>query len=330
MALCKLCHGHGYVLWVSERSVCRTVLSGEQHSLSVVLKREVLEKRAFFPVAFLPDCHPYLTIIPEQVWVFYLPGGLERWVLLTQRKVTRNCNPSIPISKSVSVTIALLWSLCPTETTKSLKDSYWLHHGFSLLWQERHGMVKHLGAWWWEHVAEALPITVEQEASEEPGTGHNTERLYFIHIDCTIIEPIDLQNNNYMKNKPSNHEHIKEISGSNLNKDPLRIRLCVCVIHVLMLVFMHVHLYVCEDQRFNVSSAVLTATICPPWWTISWNCEPQQTFPSLRSFCHCSMESKTCWKHCPGWIISLAPKSFYKRRVLQKTWEDRRFSYTRH
>lgn len=112
-------------------------------------------------------------------------------------------------------------------------------------------------------------------------------RLYFIHIDCTTIEPIDLQHNNYMKNKPSNHEHIKEISGSNLNKDALRIRLCV--IHVLMLVCMHVHLYVREDQRFNVSSAVLTATICPPWWTISWNCEPQQTFPSLRSFYHYSM-----------------------------------------
>lgn len=81
-------------------------------------------------------------------------------------------------------------------------------------------------------MAEALPITAEQEASEEPGTGHNTERstlgLYFIHIDYTTIEPIDLQNNNHMKNKPSNHEHIKEISGSNLNKDPLRIRLCVC------------------------------------------------------------------------------------------------------
>lgn len=111
-------------------------------------------------------------------------------------------------------------------------------------------------------MAEAVPIKVEQEVSEEPGTGHNTERLYFIHIDCTTIEPIDLQHNNYMKNKPSNHEHIKEISGSNLNKDALRIRLCV--IHVLMLVCMHVHLYVREDQRFNVSSAVLTATICPP------------------------------------------------------------------
>lgn len=57
--------------------------------------------------------------------------------------------------------------------------------------------MKPLSAWWREHVAEAVPIT-EQEASEEPGAGHNTQRstlvLDFFHIGPTTIGSIDLQN----------------------------------------------------------------------------------------------------------------------------------------
>lgn len=106
-------------------------------------------------------------------------------------------------------------------------------------------------------MAEAVPITGEQEASEEPGTGHNTERLYFIHIDCTTIEPIDLQHNNYMKNKPSNHEHIKEISGSNLNKDPLKIRLCVLYMCLCLCVCMFTCMYVKARDSMSVQQSLL-------------------------------------------------------------------------
>lgn len=81
--------------------------------------------------------------------------------------------------------------------------------------------------------------------------------ILIIHIDCTTIESIDLQHNNYMKNKPSNHEHIKEISGSNLNKDPLKIRLCVLYMCLCLCVCMFTCMYVKARDSMSVQQSLL-------------------------------------------------------------------------